>query len=155
MIEDLIDQFDHTFRILCEEIERFHEEEWRKGFSFFQVPVKQAMHLFDCLDYYFRGHQLVDYQWGNRFGGGWWELNEEQLPTKAELLEYARELESVVMDQLDSLDDQALSDPNPIQFEFVRTRLGLYVYALKHTLHHHGELAALSVYHGHEGGCWE
>ena len=155
MIEDLIDQFKHTFRILYEEIDRFQEEEWLKGISFFQVPVEQTMHLFDCLDYYFQGHEEKVYQWGHRFGGGWWELGDGQLPNKVEVLDYARELEGVVMNQLSAMDDQALSMPSPIQFQWARTRIGLYVYALKHTLHHHGEIAALSVFHGHEGGSWE
>jgi hypothetical protein len=155
MIEDLIDQYKHTFRILYQEIERFQEDEWLKGFSSFQVPVKQAMHIFDCLDFYFQGHLVVEYQWGYRFGGGWWELADSQLPTRDDVLNYAWELESVVISQLETKDDFDLSEPSPIQFEWARTQLGLYIYALKHTLHHHGELAALSVFHGNDGGRWE
>ena len=35
------------------------------------------------------------------------------------------------------------------------TLLGHYVYALRHTMHHHGELAALAVHHTGDGGSWE
>ena len=34
------------------------------------------------------------------------------------------------------------------------TLLGHYVYALRHTMHHHGELATLATYHGLPGGSW-
>ena len=155
LINDLLEQYKHTFRIICEEIERFNDQEWVDGFSFFQVPVKQSMHLLDCLDFYFRRDEVDNYKWGYRFGGGWWELGEDQLPGKAKVLAYGRELETFILGKLGSFDDVALSEPSPIQFEWAQTRLGLYVYALKHTLHHHGQLAAMSVYHGHEGGSWE
>jgi hypothetical protein len=155
LVNDLIQQYAHTFRILYQEIERFRDQDWNAGFAFFQVPVRQAMHLLDCLDFYFGGGEQSGYQWGHRFGGGWWELPEEQLPVRAEVLTYARELESVVTAQLNALEDEALSEPCPIDCRWAQTRLGLYIYALKHTLHHHGELAALAVYHGKEGGSWE
>jgi len=155
LINDLIEQYKHTFRIVNQEIERFTDQDWLEGFSFFQVPVNQAVHLLDCLDFYFREDEVDDYQWGYRFGGGWWELDEEQLPGKNEVLDYTRELEYLILEKLASLDDVSLSETSPIQFEWAQTRLGLYIYALRHTLHHHGELAALAVYHGHEGGSWE
>jgi hypothetical protein len=34
-------------------------------------------------------------------------------------------------------------------------KIGHYIYALRHTMHHQGELAVLSIYHGNEGGSWE
>jgi hypothetical protein len=36
-----------------------------------------------------------------------------------------------------------------------KTRLGHYIYALRHAVHHHGQLAALASYHGHDGGSWD
>lgn len=155
LINDLIEQYRHMFRIIYEEIERFTDGDWMEGVSFFQVPVKQAMHLLDCLDFYFGRSDHKEYMWGYRFGGGWWELADDQLPDASNVLAYARELEAVVFKELSSLSDDDLSDPSPIHFEWAGNRLGLYVYALKHTLHHHGQLAALSVYHGHDGGSWE
>jgi hypothetical protein len=155
LIHDLIEQYKHTFRIIYEEIERFNDQDWVDGFSFFQVPVKQSMHLLDCLDFYFRKDEIDAYVWGYRFGGGWWELRQDQLPEKKQVLDYVRELETFILGKLESMDDQSLSDPSPIQFKWARTRHGLYIYALRHTLHHHGELAALAVYHGYEGGSWE
>ena len=155
LIQDLLLQYFHTFRIITEEINRFSEEEWKVGISFFQVPVKQAMHLLDCLDFYFSDNGPDEYKWGYRFGGGWWEIPEDNLPDKKDILDYAGEIKEKIVSQLSTLDDSALSETSPIQYEWVKTRLGLYIYALRHTLHHHGQLSALAVHHSHQGGSWE
>ena len=154
MISDLVDQYQRTFKMLYEEIERFDDEHWATGISFFQIPVKQAMHIVDCLDYYFSGKPGDQYQWGHRFGGGWWELSDDQLPDIATLLEYTREIEGRVISELTALDDDDLANPFEIDGSG-KTLLGHYVYALRHTMHHHGQLAVLSVHHSNEGGSWK
>jgi uncharacterized damage-inducible protein DinB len=153
--DDLTFQFQHTFRILYEEIERFSDEQWVSGISFFQVPVKQAMHLFECLDFYFADSVPGDFKWGARFSGGWWELSADLLPDKVAILTYARELETRIFAQLATWTDADLAQPLPFQFDWATTRIGMIVYALKHTLHHHGQIAALAVRHGLPGGSWE
>jgi len=153
-VDDLIDQYQRAFRMLYSEIERFDDEQWRAGISSFQVPVKQAMHIVDCLDYYFSGKTGDQYTWGHRFGGGWWELKDDQLPDKAALLAYAREIEERAIGELTCLDDEDLSNPFEIDGSG-KTMLGHYVYALRHTMHHHGQLTVLAVHHGNEGGSWE
>jgi len=41
------------------------------------------------------------------------------------------------------------------EFRWVNTRLGHYIYALRHTARHKGQLAALASYNSHEGGSWD
>lgn len=153
-INDLVDQYQRALKMLYAEIERFDDEQWVTGISFFQVPVKQAMHIVDCLDYYFCGKTGDQYQWGYRFGGGWWELSDDQLPDQATLLEYTREIEERIISELTSLNDEDLSNPFEIDGSG-KTLLGHYVYALRHTMHHHGQLTVLLVHHDREGGSWE
>jgi len=115
-----------------------------------QLP--QLAHIVDCLDFYFREDTQAEYHWGHRFSGGWWELADEKLPIPAALLAYSAEIEARVTAHLSALDDAALSQPSPD--DDAATLLGHYIYALRHTLHRHGELAALSIYHGNPGGSW-
>ena len=153
LLEDLRDQFQHTFRMLEAEIKRFSSEQWLKGISPFQTPAVQAMHLYDCLDFYFCGKS--EYDWGHRFGGGWWELPPEHWPSQAGVLAYSQELEERILAYLASLDQAALSQPAPVEEDPERNQLGALVYALRHTLHHHGQLAVLAVWHTGDGGEWE
>jgi hypothetical protein len=150
---DLLDQYRRAFQMLYEEIERFDATEWVKGLDFFQVPAKVAMHTVDCLDYYFCGKTQDEYRWGYRFGGGWWELPDDRLPDVAAVLAYAHEIEDRVVKEFGALQDEDLARPFVLD-DAAKTLLGHYVYALRHTMHHQGELATLNVHHGNEGGVW-
>lgn len=152
-VADLAEQYRCAMRMLHEEIGRFDEATWRIGYSRFLRPVGVAMHIVDCLDFYFRKGLAGDYAWGHRFGGGWWELGDERLPSPESVLEYARELEERIVAQFGALNDADLARPYATE-DGPTTLLGHYVYALRHTMHHHGELAALAVHHGLDGGSW-
>jgi hypothetical protein len=54
-VNDLIDQYQKAFKMLVAEMERFNDRQWVIGLDNFQVPVKVAMHILDCLDYFFSG----------------------------------------------------------------------------------------------------
>jgi uncharacterized damage-inducible protein DinB len=75
------------------------------------------------------------------------------MPDQAALLAYAREVEERAIAELNRLEDADLSRPWEIDGSG-DTLLGHYVYALRHTMHHHGQLAVLAVHHGEEGGSW-
>ena len=153
-INDLVDQYQRTFHMLYTTLEEFDAAQWVTGISFFQVPVKLAMHVVDTLDYYFSGKNQEQYVWGHRFNGGWWELSDEQLPDKATVLAYAREIEKRALAELSSLHDEDLSRPFEIADGSGDTLLGHYIYALRHTMHHQGALGVLSIHQGNDGGDW-
>jgi hypothetical protein len=157
MVNDLIDQYQRSFKMLIEEISRFDDRQWLTGLAdpdHFQVPVVLAMHIYDCLDFYFRGKSGDEYRWGHRFGGGYWELPLEKLPSTALVLVYAQELETRINAELSALEDADLGQSALVPDEPNLTRLGHYIYALRHTIHHEGELASLNVFNGNQGGVW-
>lgn len=154
-VDDLVKQFQHALKIFHEEVGRFSPAQWVTGFEFFQVPARQAYHLLECLEFYFIDPPPENHPWGAPFGGGWWELEREQLPDQETILAYAREIEARIMQALSALDDGDLIQPLTIPRCLGNTLLGHYTYALRHTAHHQGQLAALASYHGHEGGSWD
>ena len=153
--QDIITQYQRAFKIIHLEIEGFDDDQWLKGMDHFLVPVNVAMHIADTLDFYFSsGITGEEYQWGQYFGGGWWELSESQKPSREKLLTYLDEVEERVMDLLAGLDDQILLQKLP-RNEHPTSYIGHLIYAIRHTMHHHGELGALSVFHGNPGGVWD
>jgi len=152
-VEDVVSQYRRSFHMLYEEIERFSAENWMKGPSYFQRPVIQVWHLLDCLDFYFTDKPDVEYIWGHYFGGGYWELPEEKYPTQAQLLAYACELEARVVKEFAALSDEDLLKPYA-RGDDATTWLGHYIYAVRHTMHHHGQMAVLLAEQGIEGGSW-
>jgi uncharacterized damage-inducible protein DinB len=153
-IKDLISQYQHTFRIFYEEIERFSDQQWIQGLDSFLTPVNVSLHIVDCLDFYFWDNAEGEYLWGHRFGG-WWELPDDKLPSKSNIRAYAWEIEARIIKQLRSLEDDDLLRQVEVHDGGAPTSMGRLVYALCHTLHHQGELAALAVYHGLPGGSWD
>jgi hypothetical protein len=154
LTEDLLDQYNRAISMLRTTIGKFDEEQWTSGISWFQSPAKVAYHVIECLDAYFREEPDAEYAWGHRFGAPFWELADDAQPSQGDLLEYLRELETRIARELSALADEDLAAPHDAEKRHAETRLGHYVYALRHTMHHHGALTLLSVYHGNEGGSW-
>ena len=68
---------------------------------------------------------------------------------------HARQIETQIMDELSSLEDEDLLMHLEQVYDWAKTRLGNDLYALQHAVHHHGQLAALASYYGHDGGSWD
>jgi hypothetical protein len=135
-------------------IAKFDAQQWPRGLSAFQSPAKVAYHTVECLDAYFRDDPDADYARGHRFGAPFWELADEEQPSQEALIEYLDELKTRIECELSSLTDAQLGEPHDAEKRHAETRLGHYVYALRHTMHHHGALTLLSVHHGNQGGSW-
>ena len=135
-------------------IGKFTVEQWTSGISRFQAPAQVAYHVIECLDAYFREDPDAPYTWGYRFGAPFWELADDAQPNQEDLLSYLQDIEERIVRELSSLSDEELAAPHDAEKRHAETRLGHYIYALRHTMHHHGALTLLSIYHGNEGGSW-
>jgi hypothetical protein len=151
---DLLDQFRRAISMLDATIDKFDAQQWTVGISQFQSPAKVAYHTVECLDAYFRPDHDAEYTWGYRFGAPFWELSDEEQPSQEALSEYLAELRARIEDELSALADDQLVTPHDAERRHAETRLGHYIYALRHTMHHHGALTLLSVHHGNQGGSW-
>jgi len=154
LTQDLLDQYQRAIAMLGDTIEKFDRQQWTQGLSAFQVPAKVAYHTLECLDAYFREDPDADYLWGHRFGAPYWELADDEQPSQEALTEYLGEIQARIQDELSALTDDQLAAPHDAQRRHAQTRLGHYVYALRHTMHHHGALTLLSIHHSNPGGRW-
>jgi hypothetical protein len=154
LTEDLLDQCQRAITMLGATIRKFDRQQWTQGISAFQAPAKVAYHTVECLDAYFRENPNAEYQWGHRFGAPFWKLADDEQPSQEALIEYLEDIETRIERELCSLTDDQLIAPHDAERRHARTRLGHYVYALRHTMHHHGALTLLSVHFGNQGGSW-
>jgi hypothetical protein len=146
--------FKDTIGLLRDSIRNFGEAAWCKGPTFFQVPAKVAYHDVECLDYYFKAKSRDEWSWGYRFGKPWWELSNEEQPSQEALIAYLDELEDRIGAHLNGVQDEMLGEVYDPQEETFRTRIGQYLYALRHTTHHLGSLASLAASGGTKPGEW-
>ena len=154
MVEDLADQYRRAYEMLYAVVDKIPADKWTSGLTEGCVPARIAYHAVEALDFFFCGKPDSEYSWGHKFGGSWADLPPERLPTKEELLAYAQETEARAGEFLGEMDDENLSAPFQLYDWAGKTKLGQLVYALRHTMHHQGELAALQLYHGVEGDSW-
>ena len=153
--DDLLDQFQKAISMVRFTIEEFDDEQWLSGISWFQTPARVGYHVVESLDFYFSGKRDGrEFEYGYRFGEPWWEASDEQLPKKAALIEYLDEIKESIEETFKSLADEKLEAPFELYDWSGKTRLGHYVYALRHTMHHHGALTVLATRHGHENESW-
>ena len=152
---DLLDQWHRTLAMVRSTIELFDDAQWRAGLNWFHTPARVAYHLVESLDVYFvvarDGRELVR---GARFGGTWSELSDEDLPAQDEILAYLDEIQARMEAEFAALDDERLAAPFDVYPWSGSTRLGHYVYAQRHTMHHQGGLAVLAAHHGHGEDNW-
>jgi uncharacterized damage-inducible protein DinB len=154
--QSLYRQYQAAFQLLAETVQSFTPDQWLQGEDFFQVPARIGFHVLDTLDYYFRPKPEKPYSWGHRFGSGWWELEPGDQPTLQDLLNYSRELQNRIRQVfLDDLTDDDLRLPFDKARQHGQTRLEHFIYALRHTMHHHGALSLLSLKFGNPEGHWE
>ncbi|MHB9032107.1 MAG: DinB family protein [Anaerolineae bacterium] len=141
--------------LLGETIAQFDHDTWtRPGVDKFQVPVMIANHTVECLDAYFRPDPTVPWDWGSPFRDKW-ELADQRLPSPGQVLRYLAEVQVRIEVHMAALSDADLTQPYPPGNTQGRNRLGFYIYALRHTMHHHGALSLLALQMGCPSGHWE
>ncbi|MCE5260080.1 MAG: DinB family protein [Chloroflexi bacterium] len=141
--------------LLEETIAQFDPQSWvMPGIDRFQTPVMIANHTVECLDYFFRSDTASPWDWGWPFRDKW-ELADQQLPSSAQVLGYLHEVRARIETAMAALTDADLALPYPPGHEHGHTRLEHYVYAIRHTMHHHGALSLLALQAGCPQGHWE
>ena len=154
VVQELLGNFRSAIGLIRDTIGSFDNAQWRQGTSFFQVPAKVAYHDIECLDYYFRTKSRDEWAWGYRFGKPWWEISNEEQPSQEELNAYLDELEERIAAHFCGVQDESLGEDYDPEGEPFLTRIGQYLYALRHTTHHLGSLASLAASGGTKPGEW-
>ncbi|MCJ7549469.1 MAG: DinB family protein [Anaerolineae bacterium] len=143
-----------TIGLLADTIRGFTPETWTKGFTWFQMPAKVSYHTVECIDFYFKPKGSA-FTWGSHFGKPYWELPDDGQPSQVDLLTWLAELAVRVEQQLADVADEALGKEYDPTLEDGNNAVEWYVYALRHTVHHHGSLVALADILGTPSGDWD
>lgn len=151
--DDLADQFGRALKMLRATIRNIPSEHWVNGGKEMFIPAVIAFHAVESIDFYFSGS--AQFEWGKRFRGPWWKIAREALPTKDEMLVYLEEMEEKVTGYFADCDDDDLLKAFDLYDWSGSTWLGHFIYAIRHTMHHQGQLAALQMEFGVEGDTWE
>lgn len=129
-------QFEQTWKIFEAVVSEFDDVTWKKAGSGYMIPAKLALHILLGVDYYIERKS----EWGNRYAEGWASLDEESVPTQADILQYLEEEAAAFNSWLAGLELDAENQTFPWAGP---TRSGVLVFLLRHTMYHLGEMNAL------------
>jgi hypothetical protein len=155
IVEELLNNFRNTIDLMRDTIRNFDDQKWRTGYTWFQVPVRVARHTIESLDFYFK-EKGAPFSWDvSRFGAPYWETSDADQPTQVEVLAYLNEMEARIATHFEAVQDEELGDIYDPSEETSRTKITHYLYALRHTVHHNGSLAALADIKDVPSGDWD
>ena len=140
MINLMKSQIDATVEMLQNTIGKFDEVSWKTGFGQMHYPWKIAWHTVACLEEYFSPG--VKLKAGGHFGRPWGEM---PAPSIAAMQAYLNEVRAKIEQRVQIDGQRDLSEMYDPDSSTKRNVLEHYVYAIRHTMHHHGALAALAV----------
>lgn len=149
IVQDFRMQFTQTWRILEELVRAFDDESWKQAGCGYVTPARVAYHILLGIEYY-TGSETT---WRGGLGVDWTTMSPEALPSQTEVLRMAAALKLHVVAWLSSLDLEEAEEAFPWTG---RTRSGVLLFLLRHTMYHIGEMNALLyvLRHGEVDDYW-
>lgn len=153
MIGLMKSQIDATIEMLEDTIGKFDNESWKTGFGTMHYPWRLAWHAVESLDCYFSPG--IQFRSGYRFGKPWWEMTDQEAPSIKDMQKYLNDVKAKIEKRVQIDGGREESEKYDPASEVGRNVLEHYVYAIRHTMHHHGALAALAIKAGASGIMWK
>jgi hypothetical protein len=148
--EGLANQFERAWWMLRDVIRKVPEDRWRAGDNPKLTPALWALHVVEAVDAY--RQDPAGPCWTPRFGD-WEALQAEDLPTQEVIREYLDEVAKGLDELLRGMTGEELLGAAAYDW-MGATELERWLYALRHTHSHLGEINMLLRTWGEESGEW-
>ena len=143
--------FGRCWEMLRDVVGKTPEERWRADTTPQLTPARWALHAVQAVDAY-QCTSLDEVNWTPRFCD--WEAGSaEELPSREQLLDYLDDVAASLDARLRGMTDDEMLAPSPFPWTGA-TYLEHWLYGLRHTHSHLGELNMLLRTAGDETGIW-
>jgi len=149
--ESVAAQYARCWDMLRDVVEKTPEARWQADADPQLTPARWALHALDAVDAY-QARSLDSMNWGSRFCD-WKGGTAEELPSRGQLLEYLDEVAARLDERLRAMTDEEMLLPPPFHWTGA-TYLEHWLYGLRHTHSHLGELNMLLRLAGDDTGLW-
>jgi hypothetical protein len=140
MKTEFISQFEHTWRVFERLVKKFDSEAWMHTGRGAITPARLSFHILQAVKGYIEDPFPVLFLSGKSFDCDWVTAQEEDLPSQDDILACIHELRGKTNQWLSELDFDCGNSAFPWAG---KTRLGVVLFMLRHTLYHLGELSSL------------
>ena len=137
---EFIEQYEHTWRIFEAVVNDFDTDAWITTGRGTTTPARTAFHILQGVKYYMEDSSTILFASGKPFDSNWETMNDEDLPSQNDILVCIDELKAKTKKWLSELDFNAENR----SFDWAgKTKLGVVIFLLRHSLYHIGELSSL------------
>ncbi len=155
LVEHLVSQFDSSWKMLRESIMKAPDDKWSMGIE----PIKKSWaeskgrniwyfservyHIIETVEFY-SADDPKSMKWGSRIGGVEWKKESPEVTSsrikKENMLDYLEEIKSKLESKLRSFSSEDLFNTDGFS-EWQPSRLAKFLYTMRHSMWHLGELS--------------
>jgi len=155
LVEHLVNQFDSSWKMLRESIMKVPDDKWSKGIE----PIERSWadskgrniwffservyHIIETVEFYCADDPKI-MKWGSRIGGVEWKKESPEVTAsrikKEIMLDYLEEIKSKLESKLRSFSSEDLFGTDGFS-EWQPSRLAKFLYTMRHSMWHLGELS--------------
>ena len=140
MKTELINQYEHSWRVFEGIVRDFDTDAWIHIGSGTTTPARMAFHILKGVKYYLEDSSTIAFASGKSFEFDWETVNEEELPSQIDILACIYEFKIKTRKWLSEMNFDAENST----FGWAgKTKLGVVIFLLRHSLYHIGELSSL------------
>lgn len=140
MKDEFIKQYQHTWSIFEGLVKDFDHVSWIRAGCGATTPARIAFHIVQGVKYYLEDSSVLTFPSGKSFESDWKTAKEDELPSQNDILTCINELKTKTEKWLAAMDYHAENR----SFDWAgKTKLGVVIFLLRHTLYHIGELSTL------------
>jgi uncharacterized damage-inducible protein DinB len=140
MKTEFIKQYAHTWRVFERLVKDFDEAAWLHTGRGTTTPARLAFHILKGVKYYLEDAATMIFASGKSFESDSATVKEEELPSQNDIVACINELKAKTEAWLSEMDFGAENK----SFDWAgKTKLGVVIFLLRHTVYHLGELSSL------------
>jgi hypothetical protein len=137
---ELIDQFAHIWRVFWRLVNDFDDQSWLHAGRKVMRPARLSLHVLKSTKFYLQDDTTFIFPSGKPLDLNGMTADDSELPSREDLKWGIKEFAQNTEAWLSRMD---LASPNEAFDWAGKTKLGLVVFLLKHSLFHIGELSCL------------
>ncbi|MBK9924556.1 MAG: hypothetical protein IPP66_04615 [Anaerolineales bacterium] len=140
MNTELISQYAHIWRVFERLVHDFDDTAWFCTGRKATTPARLSFHILKATKYYLEDTSVIQFASGKSFDINCETAEEESLPSRSDVISCIQEFAHKTECWLMEMDFRSLNTA----FEWAgKTKLGLVIFLLKHSIYHLGELSSL------------
>ena len=140
MQNEFVSQYSHTWRVFNRLVNDFDDEAWIHTGRNTTTPVRLSFHILKATKYYIEDQSETKFISGKAFNIDCATAEEDDLPSKNDILTSIDHLSKKTEKWLTKIDYFSTNETFPWAG---KTKLGVVIFLLRHSIYHLGELSSL------------